>query len=531
MGDFICLLRRMRFILDHITGNLSMMIKKSLSSRGPKIIGGIAAGLIVLYLILLIPEKDYRVPVETITRPFVWDRDELWASLEKVFVKARTADRETLSRSIDSGFATARNTLAIIEQSDFPPQAEVYNVLETALFGLAAQIAASPARMPEFIELFSTMRHDLKYQSRQWDMDVSDSRRRIYGLLYGGWAAIDEIMLQASSGSIPPLVSGFDEPSNTPSARLLGMTIHSGDILVSRGGAPTSALIARGNDYPGNFSHVALVYVDNETGDVSIIESHIECGAALADIDKYMKDTKLRIMALRLQAELPALVADSMLPHKVATAMLARVKGGHMPYDFAMDFHDDGKLFCSEVVSAAYSDMGISLWMGLSHISSLRLRIWLAALGVRHFETQEPSDLEYDPQLTVVAEWRNPQLLYQDHLDNAVLDAMLERGDSTATLDYNLWLLPVVRLVKAYSRVLNWFGAVGPIPEGMSATAALRVQYFSQAFEAIKTDLINRAQIFKEERGYRPPYWALVGLATEAKFAYASKDSVDNITE
>jgi hypothetical protein len=67
------------------------------------------------------------------------------------------------------------------------------------------------------------------------------------------------------SGSIPPLVDCFDEPSRTHVANVLGMAIHIGDILVSRGGAATSALIARGNDYPGNFSHVAIVYVDPDS--------------------------------------------------------------------------------------------------------------------------------------------------------------------------------------------------------------------------------------------------------------------------
>jgi len=40
--------------------------------------------------------------------------------------------------------------------------------------------------------------------------------------------------------------------------------------------------------------------------------------------------------------------------------------------------------------------LSFSLWSGILHISSPGLRKWLAAFGVRHFETQEPSDLEYD---------------------------------------------------------------------------------------------------------------------------------------
>jgi hypothetical protein len=82
-------------------------------------------------------------------------------------------------------------------------------------------------------------------------------------------------MLQAPQGTVPALVLGADEPAVTPFAEILGVRVHSGDILVSRGGAPTSALIARGNDYQGNFSHVALIHVERD-GSRSMVEAHIE---------------------------------------------------------------------------------------------------------------------------------------------------------------------------------------------------------------------------------------------------------------
>ena len=155
--------------------------------------------------------------------------------------------------------------------------------------------------------------------------------------------------------------------------------------------------------------------------------------------------------------------------------------------------------------------------MGMSHLSTPGVTSWLAALGVRHFETQEPSDLEYDPQLRVVAEWRDSATLFQDHADNAVIDVMLggaERGDP---LDYNLWKLPAARLTKAWSVVLNRLGKVGRIPEGMSAATALRVERLKARHAALKAGLIEKAGRFQAERGYAPPFWELVRLAKEAK--------------
>jgi len=87
------------------------------------------------------------------------------------------------------------------------------------------------------------------------DVAGDGARARLYRSLYGFRGAVEEAMLQHPDTSIF-LLEGRREPSGTPAANVHGVEIHSGDILVSRGGYPTSTLIARGNDSPGNFSHV-----------------------------------------------------------------------------------------------------------------------------------------------------------------------------------------------------------------------------------------------------------------------------------
>jgi hypothetical protein len=294
-----------------------------------------------------------------------------------------------------------------------------------------------------------------------------------------------------------------------------GVTLRSGDLLVSRGGYPTSALIARGSDYPGNFSHVALVHVDSATRAVSVVEAHIEAGVAIATADQYLADRKLRVLVLRLRAGLPALVRDPWLPHRAASNMLERARREHVPYDFAMDYTDPSRLFCSEVASAAYAAQGITLWMGISTITREGLRRWLSAFGVRHFATQEPSDLEYDPQVAVVAEWRDPDALFADHVDNAVTDVMLEEADAGAALPLAWPALPVARLLKGWSVVRVAFGGRGPIPEGMSPSAALRNRAYGAEHAARADRLRAAADAFAAARGYVPPYWTLVQLSRE----------------
>jgi hypothetical protein len=469
-----------------------------------------------LYLVLLIPESPSIIPERALNQPFLWNEDSLWLALEKRFIQARQTGCDHLSDTIDESLLTINTLIDRISSDSLQPEEHQFSVLEDALFNLAPLIGACQHRITDYIELFSQLRYVVKTQSFHWNMNDAQTRRTIYRMLYGGRAAIEEIMLQADPETIPACVMDHEEPSKTPSASIHGVTIHSGDILVSRGGAPTSALIARGNDYPGNFSHVALVHVDEKTKQVSLVEAHIECGVKIATLDEYLRDKKLRVMVLRLRADLPQIIIDPMLPHKAATLALNESLEHHIPYDFEMNFQDNTKLFCSEVASAPYQKLGIKLWMGISSISSPGIVRWLTSFGVKYFKTQEPSDLEYDPQLRVIAEWRDPETLFKDHIDNAVIEVMLERAESGKELNYSWYLLPVARIIKLYSSFLNVFGLAGPIPEGMSATAALRNQKLTDDHNAIKFRTESMARKFKKQYNYTPPYWKLLTFARKA---------------
>ena len=71
--------------------------------------------------------------------------------------------------------------------------------------------------------------------------------------------------------------------------------------------------------------------------------------------------------------------------------------------------------------------------------------------------------------------------------------------------------------MKIYSIILNSFSSEGPIPEGMSAEAALKNVSYSETHDKIKARLTVLANQFKDEKGYTPPYWELVTLARQAR--------------
>lgn len=480
-----------------------------------KLVSRILILILFLYLLLLVPLPNPPVPQGAGETPFAWSQDSLWDAFEIEFAEARTYDCSLLAPQVDS---LIRYTVYLLDSMSTLAQSPTdlfLRDLEMSLFQSAVLTAACPENLRAFELLVLRFRFDVKRLTESWNMRQSAAQESAYRLLYGARAALEEVWLQSDPDTISSTVAGLPAQSVTPAATILGVEIHSGDILVSRGGAPTSALIARGSDFPGNFSHIALAHVDS-SGVTTIIESHIECGAKLATIDEYLTDTKLRVMVLRPRWDLPALVDDPMLPHKVATAALKEVRERHVPYDFAMDWEQSAEKFCSEVVYAPYRDAGVDLWAKRSRMSGRGVVNWLAAFGVEHFVTLSPPDLEYDPSVRMVAEWRDLQTLFKDHVDNAVIDAMLERADSGEVLTFDRWLLPFGRLLKAYSWVLNQFGGIGPVPEGMSAEAALRNERFSERHRMAAGQVMVFADRFLAVHGYRPPYWELVKLARQA---------------
>ncbi len=489
---------------------------------GKASLAGLSA-LALLYALLLIPAPKSPVLKGANQHTFEWKQDLFWGELEKEFVRARNTGCADLTNEIQQRSGTVEQGLIQLATEDLPVDHLALRTIETNVFRLAPLIGACPKQLNDYAALVSRLRFQIKRQAQHWNLESLPVRETLYRLLTGSRMALEEAALQAPAEHFSDIVLGETNVSAAPVVEFKGIKLCSGDILVSRGGAPTSALIARGNDYPGSFSHVALLHVDEKTGQASMVESHIECGVAVASLTQYLEDKKLRIMALRLRSDLPAIRTDPLLAHRVATAALLEARTGHIPYDFTMDFRDHKARFCSEVVSAAYEPAGINLWMGVSYISSDTVTAWLGSLGARHFTTQEPADLEYDPQLVVVAEWRESNALFKAHVDDAVTDVMLEAAAAGQPLAYNAWLLPLSRLAKAWSALLNLFGKIGPVPEGMSATSALRVKKYRLEHETIAARVMELASRFRAEKGYTPPYWELLALARRVDSESAPK--------
>ena len=465
-------------------------------------------------LVLCLPECPTVAPPPANATPFAWNQDDVWDGLERSFVAARRRCDEPLE------LASLRALLANLRGA--PPEDLRWAQWEARFYQASARAAACPEESAKLlVKLHEDARVVIRATATRWDLHEGPARQRLYRLLQGGRMAVEEVLLQMPHPLMPALVRGESVLSTGPCTELHATRVCSGDLLLSRGGAPTSALIARGSDFPGSFSHVALAHVA-PTGELRTIEAHIERGVVVEGVARYEADPKLRVMLLRLR---PGIAAAPGAPHRAAEHAMAEAARGHIPYDFAMDTADSGAQFCSEVASSAYAAQGVRLWRGLTQMSAPGTARWLTRFGVTHFETHGPSDLEHDPQLAVVAEWRDPEGLFGAHVDDAVVDAMLEGAEEGDDIGYDRSRLPLARLARAWSWLQRRLGrGDGVIPEGMSATVALRVQWLRQRHRVLRDDVLAQVTVFERNRGYRPPYWQLVTMARRARGRARAKE-------
>jgi|TARA_Y100000310_G_scaffold343685_1_gene452471 hypothetical protein len=263
------------------------------------------------------------------------------------------------------------------------------------------------------------------------------------------------------SGSLPHLqaVGSFTGPQD----------LQSGDVLLSRGNAYTSAAIARMGDNDTQFSHLSLVYTD-EDRETYTIESWIEVGLFVKRYKEgHYGDGHARVVVYRYE--------DATLAHRAAKYMydLVRQKGSEpIPYDFRMDVDDPSALFCAEVVSQGFKnasdgDVVIPLITTQFPLPGGDFR---EEIGIAFAGGFTPADIEIDPRFDLVAEWKDYSKLYDSHLKDAVLTrsfAWMEDPDLNYRFDYSWYEAGLTELLVA-ARKWSWLSGVTGLDKRLTQT-------------------------------------------------------------
>ncbi len=195
--------------------------------------------------------------------------------------------------------------------------------------------------------------------------------------------------------------------------------IKSGDILLVRASSFVSAIIARIGDDDGQYSHGAMIYI-NDKGKIYVIEALISKGLVIVPYEEWRENNHhARTLLFRHDNEKLAKIASQ----KLHDSIQGRWKVNDlMLYDFQMNDSDSKQFFCSEVVQHAFVLAGDDTMPTFkTSFKAFQNHSFLNELTIGVDEAFAPSDLEVEPHINLVAEWRN-----YDATKNARIEDVIE---------------------------------------------------------------------------------------------------------
>ncbi len=277
----------------------------------------------------------------------------------------------------------------------------------------------------------------------------------------------------------------------------------SGDILMVRASSFVSATIARIGDEDGQFSHAAMIYVDG--GVPYVIESLIESGVGIMALSEWRKSHHVRTVLFRSQDHGLASRAAEKL-YEVSKERVANKKP--VPYDFTMNTQEHSEIFCAEIIQWAFDMVTDGKSLIPRYETEFQLfakHPFLKQLTIDVSKTFSPNDLEVEPTIELVAEWRNFEGTRLRRVQDVVLTSMMS------------WMSDKNYILKGTSRSFTmtniaWVGRKlfgfkkDQIPPNMPYGFLKTFMKLEKVSNTLETYLSDLEEEFFEKTGYSMDY-------------------------
>ncbi len=302
------------------------------------------------------------------------------------------------------------------------------------------------------------------------------------------------------------------------------ITLKSGDLIISRGNAYTSAAISRIVEVDSQFSHMAMIYIPDgpskeytlaeamKRKDILVLEAHIEVGSTIRTFSEYAMDGNARNILFRYKK-------GGAIPHRAAKAAFDFLEKSRdqarnkilpglrrdrsdvnyaVPYDFKMDLADSKEVFCTEVGFIGYKAEGVSIPTFMSDINP-KLDL-VQRLGIKGNQIFAPGDMELEPQFELIAEFRNLRKLKGIRMKDMALTSFLKWMDegyvihpkpSASVESLSAWLLRQLDI--------NVKNVRKRLPKNMNVKALNTVLTLDSVNGYLESHLIRSEAAFKEK--------------------------------
>lgn len=199
-----------------------------------------------------------------------------------------------------------------------------------------------------------------------------------------------------------------------------------GDVVIGMGNSSISSLISQTNATPTRYSHAFIVR--KRAGEITTVESLIQTGVESFPLQHFIDDPYNQLTVLRWKNE-----EERAAFAKIASDWAQEAADRKAPYDMAMDFTEDEKIYCSELIVKAYAHAsGVPSKEILPHFSRVRSDaafVHANTLGVQKKVFAAPADLLGSPYFEIVADYRKPGDLMRSWELFLMGDLFMERLD------------------------------------------------------------------------------------------------------
>jgi hypothetical protein len=231
--------------------------------------------------------------------------------------------------------------------------------------------------------------------------------------------------------------------------------LKSGDIILSRSNSFSTGLLAYQGEVPGNLSNLGFVF-KNSSGEISILETNFETGLIIIPIQEYLEQKRTRLVLYRFQDETLSSKASQKLFEKVS---LAIEEDEVVPFDFLSDINEVNEIFPLEMLHLAFKEtssgaVDLPLYKAkfLKELAPFWKQLGLSVEedDLKNLETFSLNDLEFDPRIELVLEWKDPLSVKDNRVKDLVL---LKIYDWMRTKGYNF----NPSLLTKFKGSISWF--------------------------------------------------------------------------
>jgi hypothetical protein len=253
-----------------------------------------------------------------------------------------------------------------------------------------------------------------------------------------------------------------------------------------------------------------MIYVDENRGPM-VMESLIESGVGITPLKEWRKHHHVRTVLYRPR--------NHELAEKAAANLYRVIRERQenkqpIPYDFTMKADEHSEIFCAEIISWAF-DMVME---GKSNIPAYPTEFlqflhhsFLKTLTVNEKSTFSPNDLEVEPSVEMVAEWRNYEGTRMRRIQDVVLTSMMKWMAEDNYILKGSWRSFSMTNIAWMGRKLFGFkkDQIPPnMPKGFLKTF-IRLEKVSQILENYLSDIENE---YFERTGYSMDYSTMLNV-------------------